>query len=642
MSKWDNLIPEECRWLLPIVVGSNWPEGDEEALRRLSQAWVTAADGVAEVAASGDAAATAVLAQMEGETAEAIRAAWTEYTGGGEERLPTLEEICRALAEKCDAGALNVEYTKMMIIAQLVILAIEIAIMIAAAAGTFGGSTAGIPLAQMATREIVKQLFILLVKELTKAYLKKVLPDVVIQSIQMAEGNRQEWDWGRTGTAAAEATADGVVNAVSGGAGQLTGGGGGATDGVANQLLDAAGKPITEGIKAGAKTALGDALQGNFDADRITESAAGGVVSGAVGAASGSLFPKGDTPAPGGFDAMAEGMARGAAEKVASNALNEVRQGNNPLSMDSLSGAGGSAVSGGTSAANSWHQTANEARSTPVPAVTNLTPDAGSNETHTFQRGGEAPSQVPHVQNLTPNAGANETHTFHRYEPSAPSVSPQGASDAPSVSPQGAGSGAPGVSPQGAGAAGPGVGAPAAAPASTGPAGGAAGGMGSSFGSAPPGQGPARRIPQPGSGVPAGPPVRAPRPSGPPRTIPGAPPGWRGAEPAAPAAPPGRAGGPPPGSWSPAPAPPPAGWAAPAPHTSPPAAHPSTAPGPVPGATPAAGFEPGGFGPGRFGPTGVGPGEFGPGGPEDVGPAGAPLDFGPLGSEPDSGHGTRR
>jgi hypothetical protein len=40
-------IPEAVQWLVPIVVGADWPEGDEDALRRLAQAWEQAAAAIA-------------------------------------------------------------------------------------------------------------------------------------------------------------------------------------------------------------------------------------------------------------------------------------------------------------------------------------------------------------------------------------------------------------------------------------------------------------------------------------------------------------------------------------------------------------------------------------------------------------------
>lgn len=77
-------IPDEVTWLLPIVVGQSWPEGDEDALRRLADAWRAAADAVANVEADGNRGAEQAGDAMDGRTAEAFDRLWAkvgELTG---------------------------------------------------------------------------------------------------------------------------------------------------------------------------------------------------------------------------------------------------------------------------------------------------------------------------------------------------------------------------------------------------------------------------------------------------------------------------------------------------------------------------------------------------------------------------------
>ena len=59
-------IPEAVQWLVPIVVGGDWPEGDEDALRRLAQAWEQAATAIGEVTCDGNTAALAALSAIQG------------------------------------------------------------------------------------------------------------------------------------------------------------------------------------------------------------------------------------------------------------------------------------------------------------------------------------------------------------------------------------------------------------------------------------------------------------------------------------------------------------------------------------------------------------------------------------------------
>ena len=53
-------IPEPVQWLVPVVVGTDWPEGDEDALRRLAQAWGQAATAICQATGEGNVAARTI------------------------------------------------------------------------------------------------------------------------------------------------------------------------------------------------------------------------------------------------------------------------------------------------------------------------------------------------------------------------------------------------------------------------------------------------------------------------------------------------------------------------------------------------------------------------------------------------------
>ncbi|WP_158852593.1 WXG100 family type VII secretion target [Saccharothrix deserti] len=228
-------IPDEVKWLLPIVVGESWPEGDEDELRELRDAWHRAAEAIPQVSSTADRGATGVLDGWTGDSAEAFEEVWKKYVEGDEAYFKSLTEACQALGDSCDATALDVEYTKYMIIASLIMLAISIAAMIASAAVTFGASTAGIVPAQIATRMTVQMIFRQLLQKLVQQGFKKVAQQVLqrvlrevatnvatgvaldagIQGVQMATGDRKSWDGGKTGDAAVGGAVEGVVGAAS-------------------------------------------------------------------------------------------------------------------------------------------------------------------------------------------------------------------------------------------------------------------------------------------------------------------------------------------------------------------------------------------------------------------------------------------
>ncbi len=275
-------IPGAVEWLVPIVVGADWPEGDETALRRLSEAWTQAATAVGEVVVEGNGASAAVLGCMTGATSEAFDAYWKQFVEG-DAYLVNLQQLCTDLASGCDDAALNIEYTKLSIIAALIILAAQIAAMIASAVATFGASTAGVPIAQAATRITVQMFFRELIKQIAVNVAINVGVDLAIQGGQALAGNRTSWDAGKTLDAGiagvAAGIAGGTVGAVSKGIGTTTG-----------NFVEAAGRGAVEGAIGGAGgNILNNFAHGKFGVEDTLNAATSGALSGSVGGAVGGM-----------------------------------------------------------------------------------------------------------------------------------------------------------------------------------------------------------------------------------------------------------------------------------------------------------------------------------------------------------------
>ena len=75
-------IPEPVQWLVPLVVGTNWPEGDEDALRRLAEAWQRVGTALREATGEGNVAARTALGAMQGEAADAFAEYWDRFVVG--------------------------------------------------------------------------------------------------------------------------------------------------------------------------------------------------------------------------------------------------------------------------------------------------------------------------------------------------------------------------------------------------------------------------------------------------------------------------------------------------------------------------------------------------------------------------------
>lgn len=211
-------IPDEVKWLAAKVVGTEWPSGDETALRDLGELWTRAGKTVRDLGENGDTAAKAVLAAMAGRDVEAFRQYWAQFPGEGK-AFDKLAKYCDTVADACKKTAATIEYTKLSIIAALVILAAQIAMLIASAAGTFGASTAGIPIAMAATRGLVVRILINVGQQIALNVAINLIVDSVIQLSQMGAGHRDEWDAGKTGKAVQAGAIGGLFGGAVGGAG---------------------------------------------------------------------------------------------------------------------------------------------------------------------------------------------------------------------------------------------------------------------------------------------------------------------------------------------------------------------------------------------------------------------------------------
>lgn len=275
-------IPGAVEWLVPIVVGADWPQGDETAMRRLGDAWAQAATVVGEVIQDGNGASAAALGCMSGQTAEAFEKYWKQFVEG-DAYLVSLQQLCTDLAAGCDSSALNIEYTKLSIIAALIILAAQIAMMIASAVATFGASTAGVPIAQAATRITVQMFIRELIKQILINVAINVGTDLAIQGLQAIKGDRKSWDATKTLDAGIAGAAAGIA---SGAVGSLSKGLGSTS----KNFFEAAGRGAAEGAVAGASgNIMNNWAHGKFGLEDTLKAAGSGAASGSVGGAVGGM-----------------------------------------------------------------------------------------------------------------------------------------------------------------------------------------------------------------------------------------------------------------------------------------------------------------------------------------------------------------
>ncbi|WP_203961636.1 hypothetical protein [Actinocatenispora thailandica] len=299
-------FPSWLEWL-GWVIGADWPDGDEDAMRRLADAWTAMGTALGDASDNGDQAADLVMTALDAADGRAFDRTWSAYSGDDEAYLSKLKVACDGLAGLCEGCAEDIEYAKYTFYVMLILLAIDIAIMVAAAAATFGGSLAEIAieegLTQLAARRVaatvVRQIaertaekaaeFSVkeLVKEGIKGTLKGELPDAVAQTFMYARGDEKGgWNFARTGNSVLSAGAGAVLGAGADTVGNKTG------LGRAVFGDNPLGQAVKGALVGGATPLAVGALPGQ-DAPSlhdVVEGASGGAAGGALGFAKGKAL----------------------------------------------------------------------------------------------------------------------------------------------------------------------------------------------------------------------------------------------------------------------------------------------------------------------------------------------------------------
>lgn len=149
-------------------IGLSWPEGDEEKLFEMGQAWIDFSGVVAEASGEAGTAAAAVWSQHRGEAMQAFQRWWTDAESGPGQ-LPDYSQAAMLIGTGLIACAAIILALKIQVIVQLAILVFQVAQAIATAVVTFGASLLEIPIFQMITREIVSLLIDAVLQELLNA-----------------------------------------------------------------------------------------------------------------------------------------------------------------------------------------------------------------------------------------------------------------------------------------------------------------------------------------------------------------------------------------------------------------------------------------------------------------------------------------
>ncbi|KDN82110.1 hypothetical protein [Kitasatospora cheerisanensis] len=201
-------LPEPLQWVLLLLAGCRWPEADEDQLRDMADHCRRTADGLKDAAQAGDATIKRALEGQQGVAAEALGKYWEKYSvGKGTQEepgyLPGAINALNGMGDMLEQMANSAETAKIQIIAQLGILAFELATAEAEAPFTAGASMLEVPAFIAASRATVMATLKTLLKEMLVMAAKQAAQmgaiNLLAQGIELAEGHRKSIDMKEVG-----------------------------------------------------------------------------------------------------------------------------------------------------------------------------------------------------------------------------------------------------------------------------------------------------------------------------------------------------------------------------------------------------------------------------------------------------------
>ena len=266
--------PKELEWVTFLLVGENWPQGDEDGMERLARTWATLGADLAPLQGQLDAVLTQLQAAGEGPALDAARDYISKISGGSNSALPTLKKAIDDVSTGAHKVALEIQYAKLMIIAMAAVFLYMLIKLAYLAFMTFG--TAAV--AAVAVEEILKVQVKRVLKRLVQSVIMGALfmggLDVAVQSFQvliLRSKDWKEWDLQKTGFMGAMGAMGGAVGWSLGFMRKLPFGDSFVTTVVKNALAEGIPELIADGIQSQGGPDLG-----------VRSGFTGGVLSGAV------------------------------------------------------------------------------------------------------------------------------------------------------------------------------------------------------------------------------------------------------------------------------------------------------------------------------------------------------------------------
>lgn len=188
-------LPGEVVWIMELM-GLEWPDIDEDELRAWGGHVREFGQGLKESHDDTDSLLKGLADAYEGASYDALLSRWGQASG---EHLTTLTTCCDVLATALEMTATGVVVAKGVVIAQLVITAVEMAAAAAATVATLGiaaaAEAAAIEVGKRIVREIIQEIEDVLIAELVsmaiepfQAEIEKAVSGLVFKGVDAAVG----------------------------------------------------------------------------------------------------------------------------------------------------------------------------------------------------------------------------------------------------------------------------------------------------------------------------------------------------------------------------------------------------------------------------------------------------------------------
>ncbi|MEV7023945.1 hypothetical protein AB0O00_17565, partial [Kitasatospora sp. NPDC093558] len=192
-------LPDGLAKLFHGLTGMAWPEADEDNLRLAGDDYLLVAKDMPQLEDYVAQLTAYCQGQVSGQTGDSFsEMANTLISISGGNSLAQAAKQANELGKVAHDTANQVEYTKWMIIGQLVQLAAEIAWAIAASPFTGGASLGQAVAAKLVTQTVIRKILAWLLDRIVMhtfvSIAGGVVMDTVIQLIQIEKGHKSEWD----------------------------------------------------------------------------------------------------------------------------------------------------------------------------------------------------------------------------------------------------------------------------------------------------------------------------------------------------------------------------------------------------------------------------------------------------------------